>query len=94
MDMNSLAHMKWECKNYIVFAPKFRRKVICEQEKEDVCNVLSVHMFDIILHKISVSQDSGVLERKELINPFMGELVIQGKNRSSRKLASKLSGGF
>ena len=28
MDMNSLAHTKWECKYHIVFAPKFRRKVI------------------------------------------------------------------
>ena len=27
MDMNSLAHTKWECKYHIVFAPKFRRKV-------------------------------------------------------------------
>ena len=26
MDMNSLAHTKWECKYHIVFAPKFRRK--------------------------------------------------------------------
>ncbi|MCH5264763.1 MAG: IS200/IS605 family transposase, partial [Lachnospiraceae bacterium] len=25
MDMNSLAHTKWECKYHIVFAPKFRR---------------------------------------------------------------------
>ena len=28
MDTNSLAHTKWECKYHIVFAPKFRRKVI------------------------------------------------------------------
>ena len=26
MDMNSLAHTKWDCKYHIVFAPKFRRK--------------------------------------------------------------------
>ncbi len=28
MDMNSLSHSKWECKYHVVFAPKFRRKVI------------------------------------------------------------------
>lgn len=28
MDKNSLAHTTWECKYHIVFAPKYRRKVI------------------------------------------------------------------
>ncbi|MEY8389746.1 IS200/IS605 family transposase, partial [Lachnospiraceae bacterium 45-W7] len=28
MDVNSLAHTKWNCKYHIVFAPKFRRKII------------------------------------------------------------------
>jgi len=28
MDKNSLAHTTWECKYYIVFAPKYRRKII------------------------------------------------------------------
>ncbi len=36
MDKNSLSHTKWECKYYIVFAPKFRRKVIYNKIKEDV----------------------------------------------------------
>ena len=31
MDKNSLAHTKWECKYHIVFAPKYRRKVIYNQ---------------------------------------------------------------
>ena len=39
MDMNSLAHTKWECKYHIVFAPKFRRKVIYGQIKADVGNI-------------------------------------------------------
>ncbi len=37
MDMNSLAHTKWECKYHIVFAPKFRRKI-----RADVGNILSM----------------------------------------------------
>ena len=31
MDKNSLAHTQWECKYHIVFAPKYRRKVIYKQ---------------------------------------------------------------
>ena len=27
-DINSLSHSKWRCKYHIVFAPKYRRKVI------------------------------------------------------------------
>ena len=42
MDMNSLAHTKWECKYHIVFAPKFRRKVIYGQIKADVGNIQSM----------------------------------------------------
>ena len=41
MDMNSLAHTKWECKYHIVFAPKFRRKVAYGQLKQDIANILS-----------------------------------------------------
>ena len=41
MDMNSLAHTTWECKYHIVFAPKYRRKVIYKQIKEDVGRILS-----------------------------------------------------
>ena len=41
MDMNSLAHTRWECKYHIVFAPKFRRKVIYKQIRADVGHILS-----------------------------------------------------
>ena len=40
MDKNSLSHTTWECKYHIVFAPKFRRKVIYEQIKEDIGKIL------------------------------------------------------
>lgn len=42
MDMNSLAHTKWECKYHIVCAPKFRRKIIWEKIRADVGNILSM----------------------------------------------------
>lgn len=32
MDSNSLSHTKWNCKYYIVFAPKYRRKEIYREK--------------------------------------------------------------
>ena len=37
---NSLAHTKWMCKYHIVFTPKYRRKVIYNQYKEDMRDIL------------------------------------------------------
>ena len=42
MDINSLAHTKWNCKYHIVFAPKYRRKIIYGQLKRDIANILSM----------------------------------------------------
>ena len=36
----SLAHTKWMCKYHIVFAPKYRRKVICNQIKADIRDII------------------------------------------------------
>lgn len=41
MDNNSLSYTKWNCKYHIVFAPKFRRKIIYWQLKQDIANILS-----------------------------------------------------
>ena len=41
MDKNSLAHTTWECKYHIVFAPKYRRRVIYKQIKKDIAKILS-----------------------------------------------------
>ena len=37
---NSLAHTKWLCKYHIVFTPKYRRKIIYNQYKESVRDIL------------------------------------------------------
>lgn len=37
---NSLAHTKWMCKYHIVFTPKYRRKVVYNQYKEDLRDIL------------------------------------------------------
>ena len=38
--MKSLSHTKWNCKYHIVFAPKYRRKVIYGQLKKDIGAIL------------------------------------------------------
>jgi putative transposase len=40
MDVKSLSHTKWNCKYHIVFAPKYRRKVIYGQIKKDIGAIL------------------------------------------------------
>ena len=40
MDKNSLAHTTWECKYHIVFAPKFRRRVIYGRIRADIGKIL------------------------------------------------------
>ena len=41
MDKNSLAHTTWECKYHIVFAPKYRRKIIYNKLRADIGRILS-----------------------------------------------------
>ena len=41
MDSNSLSHTTWNCKYHIVFAPKFRRKIIYGKLRQDIANILS-----------------------------------------------------
>ena len=36
LDTDSLAHTKWNCKDHIVFAPKYRRQVIYGKIKADI----------------------------------------------------------
>ena len=37
---NSLAHTKWMCKYHIVFTPKYRRKIIFNQYREDLRDII------------------------------------------------------
>ena len=39
-DISSLSHSKWRCQYHIVFAPKFRRKVIYNQIRVDIGKIL------------------------------------------------------
>jgi putative transposase len=37
---NDMAHTKWMCKYHIVFTPKYRRKIIYNQYKEDLRDII------------------------------------------------------
>ena len=39
-DNNSLAHTTWNCKYHIFFAPKYRRRVIYGQIREDIGKII------------------------------------------------------
>ena len=39
---NALSHTKWMCKYHIVFTPKYRRKVIYNQYKEDIRDIIKI----------------------------------------------------
>ena len=41
MDVNSLSHTKWNCKYHIVFAPKYRRKIIYKTIRQDIIHTLT-----------------------------------------------------
>ena len=40
MDTNSLSHTKWNCKYHVVFAPKYKRKVIYGKLRLEIEKIL------------------------------------------------------
>lgn len=52
---NELSHSKWVCKYHIVFTPKYRRKIIYNQYREDLieifkrlCSYKGVEIIEVI----------------------------------------------
>ena len=39
---NSLSHTKWVCKYHIVFVPKYRRKIIYNQYRTDLQEIVEI----------------------------------------------------
>ena len=40
MDIETLAHNKWNCKYHVVFAPKFRRQIVYGKMKSEIGKIL------------------------------------------------------
>lgn len=65
---HSLSHTKWMCKYHIVFTAKYRRKVIYNQYRSSLSEIIEghlmpdhVHMLVSIPPRISVSSFMGYL---------------------------------
>ena len=86
-----MAHTKWMCKYHIVFTPKYRRKVIYNQYKEDIRDIIKIlckykgveiiegHLMPDHIHML-VS-----IPPKYSISQFMGYL----KGKSARMIYDK-----
>jgi putative transposase len=59
MDKNSLAHTSWNCKYHIVFAPKYRRRVIFGQLRLEIGTILRelCQRKGIIIHEAEACPD-------------------------------------
>ena len=42
MDSKSLSHSKWKCQYHIVFIPKYRKKVLYGQVRQDVREIINI----------------------------------------------------
>ena len=40
IDVNNLAHTKWNCRYHIVFAPKYRRKIFYQEKRLEIREIL------------------------------------------------------
>lgn len=74
---HSLSHTKWMCKYHIVFPPKYRRKVIYNQYRSSLGEIIEghlmadhVHMLVSIPARISVSSFMGYLKGKSALMMF------------------------
>ncbi len=54
MDNSSLAHTMWTCKYHIVFAPKYRRKIIYKKIREDI-----IHIFKELCKRKGIERMAG-----------------------------------
>lgn len=80
MDNKSLSHARWKCQYYVVFIPKYRKKVLYGKLKADVRDIIStlcrykdvegevcenhMHLSVAIPPKYSISKFMGYLKGK------------------------------
>jgi len=82
--MNSLSHTRWDCSYHIVFIPKYRRKILYKQYREEIGVILRTlcGYKKVELVKGSVSIDHVhmyvKIPPKESVSGFMG--FLKGKS--------------
>ena len=92
-DVNSLSHSKWNCKYHIVFAPKYRRRVIYGKIKKDIGAILRqlCEFKEVYILKGEMCKDHVhmlvEIPPKMSISSFMGYL----KGKSTLRIFDKYS---
>jgi putative transposase len=86
-DSETLSHTKWDCKDHVVFIPKYRRKALSHElrrhfgevfralAEQKECRIEEGHMLLSIPPKYSVAQVVGFIKGKAAIHmarTFMG----------------------
>lgn len=79
-DVNSLLHIKWNCKHHIVFVPKYRRKVFDGEKQRKIgkilrtlCNWKKIRIVEaeVCPHHVHMLED---IPPKIAVSSFMGYL--------------------
>ena len=79
VDNESLSHTKWNCKYHVVFAPKYRRKIIYGKLKDTAGFMRQVAVEQYIRNQLEEDRVGEQLEMKELFDPFTGEPAKKDK---------------
>ena len=91
MDNKSLSHTRWKCQYHIVFIPKYRKKVLYGQLKNDIRDIISTlckyKNVEIIAGAVCVDHVhlSVAIPPKICVSDFMGYL----KGKSTLKCPSR-----
>ena len=84
MDSNILSHTKWNCIYHIVFIPKYRRKVLYGQVRQDIREIIKklceFKRVEIVEGSVSIDHVHLCLKipPKMSVSEFMG--YLKGKN--------------
>ena len=77
MDNKSISHTRWKCQYYIVFIPKYRKKVLYGKLRDDVREIIStlcqyknveIVAGAVCIDHVHLIKVYGISERKEYIN--------------------------
>ena len=84
MDSNSLSHTKWNCIYHIVFIPKYRRKVLYGQVRQDIREIIrklcEYKRIEVVAGSVSIDHVHLCLKipPKMSVSEFMG--YLKGKS--------------
>lgn len=84
MDNKSISHTRWKCQYYIVFIPKYRKKVLYGKLRDDVREIISTlcqyKNVEIVAGAVCIDHVhlSVAIPPKMIVSKFMGYLKERG----------------